>query len=285
MFHRTVISVRKDFNVIAAGKWVLCIHKDYCDGVFENALISGSKALVERYQVDEVRSSDFARVHKITADINGHRRSMYLKQYLYRSGWDIIKHFFRKSRARRAFDAAILLFSNGFSTPPIIAIAHQRTGLYCSASFLLTEEVTDAQQVFRYFPDIAEGLNNEEMRNKRHLIRSLGACIGRLHGCGIFHGDLRIGNVLARKENQTWRFFFLDNERTRGFRNLPFPFRLKNLVQLNMHRTRGLTNTDRLGFLNAYLEFNPNLVSSRHRLAARVHEKTRQRLACNNGAR
>jgi len=98
-----------------------------------------------------------------------------------------------------------------------------------------------------------------------------------MHAAGIFHGDLRLGNILAKEENNGWHFFLIDNERTRKFRRLPSRLRLKNLVQVNMLNSDGITKTDRMRFFKAYFKENPLMTYKRKRWVERIIEKTDRR--------
>jgi tRNA A-37 threonylcarbamoyl transferase component Bud32 len=98
-----------------------------------------------------------------------------------------------------------------------------------------------------------------------------------MHAAGIFHGDLRLGNVLVQKNEGQWRFFFIDNERTKKFYHLPDSLRLKNLVQVNMFR-EGISRTDHLRFFKAYLKENPSIVRKQNKWAKKIVTKTNRRL-------
>ena len=98
-----------------------------------------------------------------------------------------------------------------------------------------------------------------------------------MHKLGIFHGDLRAGNILLQHNDQRRCFFLIDNERTRQFTAIPLRLIIKNLVQLNMVQT-GITNTDRMRFLKAYNEqllFPDNVIRL---LCEQTMRKTNKRL-------
>ncbi len=99
-----------------------------------------------------------------------------------------------------------------------------------------------------------------------------------MHAKGIFHGDLRLGNILARQEKTCWRFFFLDNERTKKFDSLPFKLRVKNLVQVNMVPKVCVSNTDRMRFFREYCAENKISKRQSKPLTEKVVEKTNWRL-------
>jgi hypothetical protein len=266
------------FDKIRGGNYTLYIHRNFRNDTFEQALLDSEKELREHYQLTTIRSSKFARVYKLIVKFDGVDKGVYFKQYLCRSIWDFIKDFVRVSRAERASKATEMLSENGFDAPTIIAMGKFRYGLCHTTNFLVTLEVEGAKQIYQFVPDNLEDLTEEQLRSKRELIRAFGRTVGRMHAAGIFHGDLRLGNVLARQEKNGWCFFFLDNERTRKFYRLPAWLRLKNLVQINMYRTDALTNTDRMRFLRSYMQENGSIVSKQKALIQKISAKTDWRL-------
>ena len=261
------------FDKIRGGNCTLYIHRNFRNDTFEQALLDSEKDLGKHYRLTAVPSSKFARVYKLPVRFDNVDKGVYFKQYLCRSVWDFIKDFVRASRAERAFKAAEILGENGFDAPAIIAMGKFRYGLYHTTNFMVTLEIEDAKQIYQFISD-----SKLETRGRRELIRSLGRTIGRMHAKGIFHGDLRLGNILARQEKDRWRFFFLDNERTRKFYRLPARLQLKNLVQVNMFRTETISNTDRMRFFREYWAQNKESRVEKTALIKKVLEKTRRRL-------
>ena len=225
---------------------------------------------------EKTAGSDWARVHRCETGFRGRKEVFYLKEYLYRSGWDFVKHIFRKSRARRAFDAAAVLGDCSIETPEVIALMEKKAGPICLKNLLVTREAQDTRQLYDYF-GMHSGRWFATAAQKKQFMQQYGRTIGRMHAAGIFHGDLRAGNVLAKRQNSKWSFFLLDNERTRKFRRLGNRLRFKNLVQANMQQGN-ITNTDRMRFYKAYLKENPNILNNQKQLAKKVTTKTAQRL-------
>ncbi len=261
------------FDKICGANYTLYIHRDFRNNAFEQALLNSEKELEERYQLTTIRSSKFARVYKLTVRFGDVDKGVYFKQYLRRSVWDFIKDFVRANRAERAFKASEVLVENGFDAPAIIAMGKFRYGLYHTTNFLVTLEIKGAKQIHQFISD-----SKLETRGRRELIRAFGRTVGRMHAKGIFHGDLRLGNVLARQEKGRWQFFLLDNERTRKFYRLPGRLRLKNLVQVNMFPPALMSNTDRMRFFREYWAQNEKAKTSKANLIKKVLKKTRQRL-------
>jgi len=261
------------FDKIRGGNCTLYIHRNFRNDTFEQALLDSEEKLGEHYRLTTIQSSKFARVYKLTVRFDDVNKGVYFKQYLCRSVWDSIKNFVRAGRAERTFKAAEMLGENGFDAPAIIAMGKFRYGLCHTTSFLVTLEIEDAKQIYQFISD-----SKLETRCKHELIRAFGQTIGRMHAKGIFHGDLRLGNILARQEKDRWRFFFLDNERTRRFYRLPARLRLKNLVQVNMFPPTAISNTDRMRFLKEYWSQNEKAKTKKAALIKKVLKKTRRRL-------
>lgn len=266
------------FVKIRQGNCTLLINKDFRNSTLEQALSAGQKTLQEHYELTPVLSSSSSRVYKFSTSFNGAERAIYFKRYLFRSNWDFIKHLVRSSRAKRAFKASLILEKNGFETPVIIAVGEHRASFLDRGNFLVTLEVEGAKQIYQFIPNRTDDLTKEQLRAKRRLLRAFGQTVGRMHAAGIFHGDLRLGNILAKEENHGWHFFLIDNERTRKFRRLPARLRLKNLVQVNMLNSDGVTKTDRMRFFKSYLQINADIQDRYKKLAKKVNAKTRERL-------
>ena len=215
------------FDKIRRHNCTLFINKQFRNAELEQALSSGEKKLQEHYELIPVCSSISSRVYKFSANFDGKERIIYFKQYLCRSAWDFIKHLVRSSRARRAFKATLILEQNGFEAPAVVAMGERKSSFLDRENFLLTVEVEDAKQIKQLIPESLENFTKKQLNDLRELIRTFGQTVGRMHAAGIFHGDLRLGNILAREEKSGWHFFLIDNERTRKFTRLPARLRLK----------------------------------------------------------
>ena len=265
------------FDTIKHNNVELHIHRNFRNSTFEQALLKGEKGLEQCYGLTLIPSSNFTRVYKFSVGFETGGTGLYFKRYLSRSLWDSVKHFVRPSKAKRALKAFLMLAENGFESGPVVAAGEHKLGFLTTTSFLVTLEIGTAGRIHQCIPDSSQGSTGEKLRLKRELIRAYGRTIGRMHAAGIFHGDLRSSNVLARREKNTWRFFFLDNERTAGFRRLPARLRLKNLVQVNMFQD-GITNTDRMRFFRSYCEEDTTSRMKEKRLVGKVLKKTDRRL-------
>jgi hypothetical protein len=275
-----MLSSKRFFNgydKVRLNDCTIYIREDFRNPALEQVLAAGRKALAGKYHLTPIAASEFAHIFKFDVEFSGCAREVFYKEYLCRSVWDSVKHIFRASRASRAFRAGLMLRENGLDVPEVIAFGEERNVFFCRRNFLLTREVEDAQQLSICLSNCCQDLTKGALRDKRRLIKAFGQTVGRMHALGIFHGDLRLGNILARRNASGWRFFFLDNERTQKFLKLPEGLRLKNLVQVNMFR-KGISDTDRLRFISAYLEENPITAPMRKSWVKKITAKTNRRL-------
>ncbi|MHC4227526.1 MAG: lipopolysaccharide kinase InaA family protein [Planctomycetota bacterium] len=266
-----------DFDRTRIDNWTVRIHKSLPKNEI-GSLLSLSDSSDNQGAFTRVPSSDQTRVFRCNISVDGTDHPFYLKRYLTRSTLDFVKHIFRPSRAKRSYNASLMLQKNGFDAPAVIGLFERRHGPFCVDNSLLTEDVENTGSMMQVLTDICRGSDGNALIRKRGLIEAFAQTVGRLHARGIFHGDLRLGNVLVVKEGRKWRFFFIDNERTRKFYRLPSRLRLKNLVQVNMI-VRGISNTDRLRFFRTYLSMNPSVQKRYAGWAQKIIAKTNSRLS------
>lgn len=183
----------------------------------------------------------------------------------------------RKSRSQRAWEGGMLLIEKGFMTPSLIAQGDIIKGCFVEKTFLITGAIEGSLNLYEYLETFTKGGSIEK---KREFFAAMGALIGRLHTAGIFHGDLRPGNVLVKASGEDIQFYFIDNERTKLFPGgIPLRLRIKNLVQINMIVMPQVTSSDRMRFFNAYLSENRELKTGARELMRRVSLRTRERLS------
>jgi hypothetical protein len=271
-------SLNEDFEKIRRGNLTVYICRQFLDTNFGQTLLSSEEKLRERYNLETIPSSDFTRVYRFTVDVNGVEREVYLKHFLSRRRLDFIKSAFQGSRAKRAFKAELILSKEHFNVPEAVAMAEYRTWFFHTISFLMTFGVEDAKSFFQCLCELRKHLTQEQLGDWREMIRAFGRTIGRMHACNIFHGDLRLNNVLLRREGDNQRFFFLDNERTRKFKRIPLRCRVKNLVQLNMTPADIVSRTDRMRFFREYCAQTGIGKEEGKSLTAMILRKTRQRI-------
>jgi len=266
-----------DFDKMRIYNWTIYARKDFPKDNIRQLVLAVDNPDECRSQFVKVPSSDYTRVFRCNVSFNGTADTFYLKRYLCRSAWDFSKHLFRSSRAKRALKASLMLQRNGFDTPAVIGLFERRLGPFRTDNLLLTRKVENARPIAELFEDVCQSSDKDALICKRTLIKAFAETVGRMHAKGIFHGDLRLGNVLAKQNQDGWEFFFLDNERTKKFWRLPNRLRLKNLVQVNMFQD-GISRTDRLRFFKVYLEENSTIENKRKIWTTKISLRTGSRL-------
>ncbi|WP_339670064.1 lipopolysaccharide kinase InaA family protein [Dasania marina] len=203
-----------------------------------------------------VNASVFAKVAFNNGDV-----AVFYKQFLPRNRMEQPKAWLRGSRCQRAIQQLDVLKKNNFNSPEILCWGKLARG----REFMVSRAVSGVgvgSCLASYFR--AVGKQPELLRAKRIIIKALGAEIGRMHKAGIVHGDLRPNNVLIELGTKAPRFHFIDNERNKVYRKIPNKLLIKNLVQIGMLASIDITKTDRVRFLDEYLniykEFNKALI-------------------------
>jgi len=271
----------RHYQSYTARDWKVYLHPEFPEALADLVVVNSDT--FQRAGFEAVAASPFAKVYRGTVETAEHTYRLYLKHYLYRSPIDIAKHLFRSSRAMRSFRAAALLNERGLSCPVVVAVGLRRplvTGVpllnrlpFCWTSTTLTLSVEGAHPLQEYWWN-----HLDTPSKKRAFLEALGTEIGYMHSQRIAHGDLRPGNIYVEEEPQGWRFWLLDNERTRRFRRVPAALIVKNLVQVRLF-IHDVTQTDRARFFRAYLRQHPMSRPEQLRLARDVLRKTAQREA------
>jgi tRNA A-37 threonylcarbamoyl transferase component Bud32 len=115
------------------------------------------------------------------------------------------------------------------------------------------EWVADGKGLDRYAAiRFAPPLGPARFAEKTGLIRELAATLARMHRKGVFHGDLKAGNVLVRARGSSPRVVFLDLDAVRFGRRVGFNDRALNLAQLDASLPACVSRWDRLRFLRDY---------------------------------
>ncbi|NIA16853.1 MAG: hypothetical protein GWO86_00740 [Planctomycetes bacterium] len=148
-------------------------------------------------------------------------------------------------------------------------------------TFLITGELKAARPIHQVVAYIGRKPCGQGETDRKEFFSSFGRTVGRMHNMGIFHGDLRLGNILAEKGDNGWRFFFIDNERTKKYSYIPLRLRRKNLVQLNMIGSN-VSEHDRLRFFASYTAQNPSIQPKSKKLVEAVMKKTAKRKGIKN---
>jgi tRNA A-37 threonylcarbamoyl transferase component Bud32 len=195
----------------------------------------------------------------------------YYKEYLPRNQLEGVKRLVRGGRCARARKQAAVLQDLGFYTPAIVCWGRGRKN-----SFMITKGVGGSGFASYLRDEFHRPLHGHKLRLKRQAIREVGELVGRLHRCGIVHGDLRLGNLLMRETTAGFVYYLIDNERNKRWFRIPRKLVLKNLVQMAMLGLDIFSHADRMRCYRAYASVYPRFIGKEERRLLRDVEKVRQ---------
>jgi tRNA A-37 threonylcarbamoyl transferase component Bud32 len=178
------------------------------------------------------------------------------------------------SRAARAAAGSDMLAALGLPHPETLAFAERRRFGVLLESYLITRFLADAEPL----PVALASLRSDTGR-RRALARAVGETIGRLHGAGLDHADLKHSNLLVTRDG---RVVLLDLDTLVPPRRPTWRRVVRALGQLEAYASDlypWLPRTDRARFLRAYFEYAPAHAGRRRQLVRDVRAWVEARLA------
>ncbi len=192
-------------------------------------------------------------------------KPLFLKRYNFKGIKDTAKNLFRKSRARRAFEGALMLGQCGIPTPEIAFACERRVFGVLTESYIATWGV-DADDLVAHVK--TKGYD-------KNLIVSVAALIRRLHEMGFIPVDLKGENLLKSSDD----VYLIDLDRLKRSSLPGLNAVAKNLSYLNASFCRCVPREMRRLFLDEYLKGNPRLEGRKEELEQRIKELTRKRIS------
>ncbi len=194
--------------------------------------------------------------------LNGN--TIYLKRYNFKGIKDAIKNLFRKSRAQRAFEAALMLKGMGVGTPDVLFACEKRRFGFLLESYIATHGIR-AIDLVKYV--------QEKLHDDKDIIM-LAKYIRRIHEMGIMHTDLKGENLLINNKD----IFLIDTDRLKRLRFISHRQTAKNLSYLNASFAKTVPLKQRMLFFNEYIKGNTYLKKRRGSLMSRISIYTDKRL-------
>lgn len=231
-------------------------------------LLSFWKGSLENYQmIQKSKQATVVKGHIPSIDHN-----VFLKKLHVRKSVDYLKNMVRQTRARRAVIMGEKAEEKGFQVSrPLFLMESFKFGLHYESG-IITEAIEDAPSVAAW----AVSLLRDKPNALRGFVIAYARLIGKWHKSGCYHGDLRSGNVLAKKVNGSWEFYFLDNERNRSIDKLPVSKITHNLMQINM--LMKFPKNLRFVFWNEYNKIMGFSLKDSRIIKRRVHDIVKSRL-------
>lgn len=131
-------------------------------------------------------------------------RDYFLKRYNC-TGWGYrLKNALRPSRAVRAWQAVELFLAHGVPTPvPLLCLEERRLRLLGRAYLLFPFVAEEGGNFLDLWPHLDDA-------KRRMCLELLGVMLGKMHRQGLLHGDLNWRNIVAVREDDSFRFWLVD---------------------------------------------------------------------------
>lgn len=136
----------------------------------------------------------------------------------------VVYKFFRKSKAQRSFEYAILLKEKGVGTPEPVAFAEHIKGVTFGKSYYVSEQLS-------YDLTYRELVTDPNYPDHERILRDFTKFTFELHEKDIQFLDHSPGNTLIQKVNYNYRFSLVDLNRM-NFKKLTFEERMQNFSRL-----------------------------------------------------
>jgi tRNA A-37 threonylcarbamoyl transferase component Bud32 len=172
--------------------------------------------------------------------------TFFLKQYRAAGLRNRLREMLRSTKAKAEYDKAAALAKRGILVPNPLGWGILGDSLAPTASFLLSEAVSEARH-------LTDELSDRTPRRRQQLAISLGEYVAQLHAAGVTHRDFHPGNLLVRwPANAPPQFVLIDLHEVRIDQPLDWRRRCKNLCVFNRYFILRASRTDRLRFWRAY---------------------------------
>ncbi|MCS7215309.1 MAG: phosphatase PAP2 family protein [Thermodesulfovibrio sp.] len=180
--------------------------------------------------------------------------SLYFKIFRYYGFSQLRPIVLYPSKSYKYFSATKHLSKLGINAPKILAFGEIRKGILLNKCFLLYEE--------------SFGIPLDKISNLSYdLIKKTARLIHKIHSSGIYHGDLRIQNIIYDQRNNTLGFIDLDKFKISYKYNIPLI--IKDMGKLN-DPSLNLSWFGRMRFLLIYIKMTNSLWKKRRKILARV---------------
>jgi hypothetical protein len=221
------------------------------------------------------------KVGHLPLQIGGTTRDVYVKQHCALSLGHRLGSLFALSAAMRSFAGATTLLEAGYSTAwPIAAVEYRSWGIL-TKSLYLSEGVSGAKTVEAFWCEDCVPLKGVEgYRKRRAFLRKLARLFQSLHRQNIYHNDLKASNILVVDESASSAelFHLIDLQGLKKCFYISRRRRIRNLAQLNRTLGAFMTATERLFFLDTYLDFHLPDQNNKKRLVESILERSRRQV-------
>jgi len=222
-------------------------------------LLADPEAVIRRGLKRPVKISHGSVLVEADLPLGGRKTRVAYKQYRPRSLWKAICRLLRRSPARRDWTAAQRLVALGIAAARPVLLVEPAAPRLRRRSYLATEWIAGSLNLHLWGWELAELPLNDRLARAARCAEGLGRLIGRLHGRGVAHRDLKGANLLVVDRDGRIAAWLVDVAGARFVRRLSGRRRARNLarlaVGLEAHPWVGRTACCR--FLRSYLRELP----------------------------
>lgn len=131
--------------------------------------------------------------------------------------------FFRKSKAYRAYNNALILIKQGFDTPTPIAFIEEFENGLLSLSYFISTQIIGMDEIREYY--------SAPVSANKEFFTSFAQYTAKLHDAGILHHDYSPGNILVSNKEGIYNFCLIDINRM-SFQKIGLKEGCKNFARL-----------------------------------------------------
>lgn len=209
---------------------------------------------------DSLTKSSLARFRtRIRFDIPLIDKRFYLKRYDNPPANTQIKNWISHSSRKSTCDydrlPSAILSTIGINTPKVIAYGSQWNGLFEKRSFIITEEIANAQSLEQKLPEYFYDTSIAGEHKKRcDFIDRLADLAKDFHATGLRHRDFYLAHIFLTDADE---FYVIDLQRAFKPGLLTGRYRVKDIAQLHYSAPgKYISCADRLRFFKRYLGRN-----------------------------
>jgi len=136
----------------------------------------------------------------------------------------IVYNFFRASKAERSYENSVKLIELDINTPKPIGYIEFNTLLFFKESFYISD-------FFDYDFEIRAVFSDKQFKDRENILKSFIDFSYELHQKGVYHIDYSPGNILVKKENNSYIFSIIDVNRMK-FLEMDTKLKMKSLSKL-----------------------------------------------------
>ncbi len=192
----------------------------------------------------------------LPAMIAGDAAGIFFKRYNYQSALYALKYLVRASRGKRTWKAAHALLARGVPTPEPVAYGEKRRGRMLRESFFVTRAIAHAIPLSALLAEAGPGAREGYTFDRAAFIRRAALLVRMMHERGIWHRDLKAGNILVEPiPGGGMQLYLTDLDGIRVKDTVRRAERIRDLARLNrsLIASPALSVRDRHRFLQCYL--------------------------------